>query len=110
MILHDVGYTKGICYNSASLLHKQTTGKKTTTIDLSKVTGQSIHKIEPGNAFQMKGALTKKGVTVRIYSEYTSKEMQWVVRSSTRVLVFTKRKVVLKFYTVLLSKGKGDAA
>ena len=25
-----------------------------------KVTGQSTHKIEPGNASQMKGALTKK--------------------------------------------------
>ena len=25
-----------------------------------KVTGQSTHKIEPGNAFQMKGTLTKK--------------------------------------------------
>ena len=48
----------------------------------------------------MKGTLTKKLVTIRIYSGYTSKKMQWVVRSSTRVLVFAKGKVVRKFYTV----------
>ena len=54
---------------------------------------------------------------VRIYSGYTSKEMQWVVRSSTRVLVFTKGKVVLnsiyslnnvQSYKFVNSKGKGD--
>ena len=48
----------------------------------------------------MKRGSDKKGVTVRIYSGYTSKEMQWVVRSSTGVLVFTKGKVVLIFYTI----------
>ena len=49
-------------------LLKETKDKKTRNIvnkndfisnDL-KVTGQSTHRIEPGNAFQMKGALTKK--------------------------------------------------
>ena len=39
--------------------------------------------------------IDKNGVMVRIYSGYTSKEMQWVVRSNMRLLVFTKGKVVL---------------
>ena len=38
---------------------------------------------------------------VRIYFGNTSKKMQWVVRSTMRVLVFTK---------VVNSKGNGDAA
>ena len=65
MILHDAGYTKGISYSSAPLLHKETKDKKARNKkdcinDVLKVTGQSTHKIESGNAFQMKGALTKK--------------------------------------------------
>ena len=60
------------------------------------MTGESTHRIEPSNAFQVKAAVTK-GVMVRIYSGFASKEMQWVVKSSMRVLVFTKGKVVRKF-------------
>ena len=56
LILHDAEYTKGISYSSAPLLYKETKDKKTRNIvsksDLN-VTGQSTHKIEPGNAFQM---------------------------------------------------------
>ena len=69
MILHDAGYTKGISYSSAPFLHKETKDKKTRNIvnksDLSMITGQSTHKIEPGNAFKMKGALTKMDTQVR---------------------------------------------
>jgi len=63
LILLDARYTKGLSYSSAPLLHKQTTDKKTRNIvgknDSSvttyvNVTGQSTHKIMPGNAFQMK--------------------------------------------------------
>ena len=47
------------------VVHKETKDKKARNKkgfinDVLKVTGQSTHKIEPGNAFQMKGALTKK--------------------------------------------------
>ena len=42
LILHDAGYTKGISYSSAPLLHKETKDKKTRNIvnknDLSIMT------------------------------------------------------------------------
>ena len=68
--MHDGGYTKGISYSSAPSFHKELKDKKTRNIakmiyDDLKVTGQSTHKIEPSNAFQMKGALTKKRSSVK---------------------------------------------